>query len=157
MPAIDFDGKGENIMVMLLNRDQNDLKVYRVNPGSTVARQVYGERSDAWLSPSAYQMVDYGDNSFVIGSEKSGYRHLYEYDYNGNLLRTLTSGDWNVTAYYGRNPSTGAIYVQTTQNGAINRNIAVVERGKTTMLNPAAGTERAWFLSLIHISEPTRR
>lgn len=145
VPAIDFDGKGENIMVMLLNRDQNDLKVYRVNPGSTVARQVYAERSDAWLSPSAYQMVDYGDNSFVIGSEKSGYRHLYEYDYNGNLLRTLTSGDWNVTAYYGRNPSTGAIYVQTTQNGAINRNIAVVERGKTTMLNPSAGTERAWF------------
>jgi len=38
IPCMDFDGEGRNLMVMVLNRDQNDLKVYRVNPGSTVAR-----------------------------------------------------------------------------------------------------------------------
>lgn len=146
VPCMDFDGEGRNLMVMVLNRDQNDLKVYRVNPGSTVARQVYAERSDAWLSPSAYQMVDYGVKSFVIGSEKSGYRHLYEYDYNGNQLKAVTKGNWNVTDYYGQDPRTGIYYVQTTELGAINRNVAAVDRtGKVSLLNKVAGTEYAWF------------
>ncbi len=146
VPCMEFDGEGTNLMVMLLNRDQNSLKLYKVNPGSTVAHLVLSEKSEAWLSPSAYQMVRYYPKSFVIGSERSGYRHLYEYDYNGNMLRQLTKGDWNVTNYYGRDPKTGLHYVQTTQNGPINRNVASVDsKGNVNMLNKAEGTESASF------------
>lgn len=146
VPDFGFDGEGKQLMVTVLNRDQNNLRLYRVNPASTVARLVLTETSDAWLSPDAYQMRDYGKTSFIIGSERSGYRHLYEYDYNGNLLRSLTKGNWNVTNFYGRNPQTGIIYVQTTQNGAINRNVASVDRkGNVKMLNPQPGTENAFF------------
>lgn len=146
VPAFDFDGEGKNLMVMVLNRDQNDLQLYKVNPSSTVAHPVLSEKSDAWLSPAAYQMVRYGVKSFVIGSERSGYRHLYEYDYNGNCLRTLTKGEWNVTNYYGFDPRTRTHYIQTTQLGAINRNVASVDaKGVVTLLNKAEGTENAWF------------
>lgn len=146
IPSFEFDGDGKNLMVMTLNRDQNDLKLWRVNPGSTVSQCILEEKSTAWLSPSAYQMVDYGSNSFIIGSERSGWRHLYEYDYNGNLLRTLTKGEWNVTEYYGKNPKTGAHYIQTTQLGPINRNISqVTAKGDIRILNNVEGTETAWF------------
>lgn len=148
VPSMEFDGTGTNLMVMTLNRDQNYLKLYKVNPGSTVSKVIYTETSDAWLSPSAYQMGEYGAKSFYIGSEKSGYRHLYEYDYNGNCLRQITKGEWNVTNFYGCDPRTGTVYVQTTQLGPVNRNIAAVERtGKTTILNNTPGTENAWFSS----------
>ena len=148
VPSMEFDGTGTNLMVMTLNRDQNSLKLYKVNPGSTVSKVIYTETSDAWLSPSAYQMGEYGVKSFYIGSEKSGYRHLYEYDYNGNCLRQITKGEWNVTNFYGCDPRTGTVYVQTTQLGPVNRNIAAVERtGKTTILNNTPGTENAWFSS----------
>lgn len=148
VPSMEFDGTGTNLMVMTLNRDQNSLKLYKVNPGSTVSKVIYTETSDAWLSPSAYQMGEYGAKSFYIGSEKSGYRHLYEYDYNGNCLRQITKGEWNVTNFYGCDPRTGTVYVQTTQLGPVNRNIAAVERtGKTTILNNTPGTENAWFSS----------
>lgn len=146
VPAFDFDGAGHDLMVMVLNRDQTDLKIYKVNPGSTVAHLVYTDTSNAWLSPEAYQMVDYGEKTFVIGSERSGRRHLYEYDYSGNCLRAITKGDWNVTAYYGRNSKTGVYYVQTTQLGAVNRNVSSVDgKGNVTILNNVAGTENAWF------------
>lgn len=146
VPSMEFDGAGSNLMVMVLNRDQNNLQLYRVNPGSTVAHLVLTEKSDAWLSPAAYGMVSYDEKSFVIGSERSGYRHLYEYDYSGNLLRSVTSGNWNVTAYYGRNPKTGVAYIQTTQLGAINRNVASVDnKGNVKMLNAVEGTESAAF------------
>lgn len=146
VPAIDFDGEGVNLMVMLLNRDQNSLQLYKVNPGSTVAHLVLSEKSDAWLSPAAYQMVKYFPKSLVIGSERSGYRHLYEYDYSGNMIRQITKGDWNVTDYYGRDSRTGINYAQTTVKGAINRNVVSIDsKGAMTLLNDTEGTESASF------------
>ena len=146
VPMLSFDGEGKNLMAMLLNRDQNRLDLYKVNPGSTVASLVITEMSDAWLSPEAYKMVRYSINSYVIGSERSGWRHLYEYDYSGNLKRAITSGEWNVTAYYGRDARTGTDYIQTTMRGAVNRNVASVDsKGRITVLNDIDGTENAWF------------
>ena len=40
IPTFSFDGAGRDLMVMVLNRDQNDLRLYKVNPGSTVAHLV---------------------------------------------------------------------------------------------------------------------
>ena len=145
VPSMEFDGSGSNLMVMVLNRDQNHLDLYKVNPASTVANKILTETSPAWLSPEAYQMVRYYADSFVIASERTGYRHIYEYNYAGNLLRTLTSGEWNVTAYYGCDTKSGLHYVQTTQRGAINRNVAAVSRKGISILNDVDGTESASF------------
>lgn len=146
VPSMEFDGKGENLMVMVLNRDQNKLDLYKVNPGSTVSQLILTQTSKAWLAPDAYQMVDYGNDDFVIGSAESGYKHLYMYNYNGVLIKQLTSGEFNVTAYYGRDEKKGVHYIQTTSLGAINRNVAsVTNLGKLTLLHGEEGTENAWF------------
>lgn len=147
VPSLEFDELGKNLMVMVLNHDQNVLQLFKVNPGSTVAHLLLTEKSDTWLSPAAYQMVKYYSDSFVIASDRSGFRHLYEYDYNGNLRKQLTKGEWYVSDYYGRNKS-GIHFIQTTQNGPINRNVARVgSSGVTEMLNNEAGTETAYFSS----------
>lgn len=142
---IQFDGKGERLMVMKLNRDQNDLRVYSVNPASTVATQVYSEQSKAWIDNDVYQMVSYGNDSFVIASNRSGWTHLYEYSYNGRQLRQITSGDFNVTAYYGKS-AVGTHFVQTTTLGAVNRNVASVDaKGVLKLLHDTPGWESAAF------------
>ena len=41
------------------------------------------------------------DNSFIWTSEKDGYNHIYHYGKKGKLIRQVTEGDWEVTAYYG--------------------------------------------------------
>lgn len=145
VPSLEFDGSGSRLMAMILNRDQNKLALYSANPGSTVAKQIYTDSSSAWLDNDTYQMVSYEADGFVIASDRSGYRHLYKYDYSGALRRQLTKGDWNVTALYGKNGA-GEYFVQTTQLGAVNRNVARVGlKGDVTMLNPGEGTEAAWF------------
>ena len=146
VPSLEFAPSGA-LMAMVVNHDQNDLRLYSVNPGSTVARQIYTDHSSAWLSPGAYQMVEYGKQSFVIGSERSGYRHLYEYDYNGSLKRQLTKGDFNVTSYYGWDARNNTHYVQTTSLGAINRNVAAVTTSGLKLLHSIEGTESASFSS----------
>lgn len=145
VPGMEFGGAPDRLMVMVLNRDQNHLILYNVNPGSTIARPVYEDRSEAWLSPAAYQMTDFRPDAFVIGSERSGYRHLYEYSYTGNLQRTVTSGDYNVTALYGYDSRTKAYYLQCTKNGPLNRNVARADARGLTLLNPGEGTESARF------------
>lgn len=148
VPSMEYGGSPDRLMVMILNRDQNNLRLYAVNTGSTVARMILEEKSSAWLSPAAYQMVDYGKNGFVIGSDRSGYRHLYEYDYSGSLKRQITSGNYYVTAYYGQNPVTREYYFQTTQEGSTERNVAHSNaKGGVTMLHPGKGWESASFSS----------
>ena len=145
VPDIRFDGKGERLMVMRLNRNQNDLRIMSCNPSSTVATQVYAEKSSAWLSNDVYGMVHYGVDSFVIASQKSGWTHLYEYGYNGRQLRQITNGDFNVTAYYGKSAS-GVHYMQTTKLGAVNRNVASVDaKGVMRLLHDSPGWESCSF------------
>lgn len=146
VPSMEFDGSGDRLMVMIVNRDQNNLRLFSVNPASTVGKQIYSESSDAWLSPKAYQMVKYGKTSFVIASDRSGYRHLYQYDYNGNLKRQLTKGDFYVAEYYGCDERTGIHYMQTTSLGPINRNLASVDaKGIFKLMNKEEGTASARF------------
>ena len=145
IPSLEFDGRGEKLMVMVVNHDQNRLRLYVANPGSTVCKMILEETSAAWLNPEAYQMVDYASDSFIIGSERSGYRHLYKYDYSGNLQKQVTSGDFNVTAYYGSDSRLGRTYFQCTKLGAINRNVAYADKTGITLLANQPGWETASF------------
>ncbi|MDE5842407.1 MAG: DPP IV N-terminal domain-containing protein, partial [Muribaculaceae bacterium] len=146
IPSLEFDGLGKDLMVMILNRDQNHLELYKVNPASTVAHRILVQDSKAWLAPDSYQMVKYDATGFVIGSEASGYRHLYRYDYSGNMQRQITKGDFNVTDFYGYDAKRGLYYVQTTSLGAINRNVASVDnKGNLKLLHGQPGTESADF------------
>lgn len=148
VPSMEFVEGSNDLMVMILNRDQNHLDLYKVNVGSTVGKKIYSDTSSAWLAPQAYQMVEYSPTSFVIGSEKTGYLHLYEYDYSGNQLRAITSGDFNVTEYYGYDKKRKNYYFQCTKLGAANRNVGYVDsKGKMQLLNNVEGFESAKFNS----------
>ena len=146
IPSMEFGCSNDRLMVMVLNRDQNNLKLYSVNPASTVAKLIYTEESKAWLTPEAYQMVDYQENNFVLCSDRDGYRHLYLYDYNGNLIKQLTSGEFYVTSYYGYSSKTKEYFFQCTKLGAINRNVAKLNsKNVIELLHPEEGTESASF------------
>lgn len=145
IPSIEFSGDGSRLMVMILNRDQNSLKLFNVNPASTVARQILSEESSTWISPSVYQNTVYEQDNFVFCSERSGYKHLYIYDYNGTLKRTLTKGEFNVTKFYGRDTK-GVYYMQTTSLGPIYRSVVSVDvKGTIKNLTGNTGTSSASF------------
>lgn len=145
IPTIDFGADGTRLMVTVLNREQNKLQIFNVNPASTVATAIYTDTSDTWLSPKTYQMLNYGSTDFIVASEKSGRCHLYLYDYNGTQKRQLTKGDYNVTAYYGRDKK-GNHYMQTTSLGAIYRSVISVDsKGTSKILTGKTGTSSADF------------
>lgn len=145
IPSIKFGGDGNRLMVTVLNREQNLLKLYNVNPGSTVSKLVLTEESSTWISPDVYSNTYYNTNDFVFCSEKTGYKHLYVYDYNGTLKRTLTKGDFNVTKYYGSDKR-GMHYMQTTALSPICRSVVSVDpKGVIKNLTGTTGTSSASF------------
>ena len=148
IPNIRYSLDSDRLMVSTLNRTQNNLKIYAVNPRSTVSKLIYSETSESWINIDLSNKADYRENTFTILSDKSGFTHLYQYSNSGALMKQLTSGDWNVTDYYGYDEIKKVFYIQTTQHGALNRSIAKVDlKGIVTEISTTDGTYSASFSS----------
>ncbi len=147
IPRIAYAYRPERLMVTTLNRAQNRIEMYAVNPKSTVAKSVYvDEASTGWIDPSAWENTKFYPDFFMITSEQSGYNHVYQYSYSGARMRQVTSGDFDVTAYYGCEPVSGVHYFQSTVSGAVNRVVSRVDaKGKVTDLGDMRGVSSASF------------
>jgi len=149
---IAFAPKGNRLMVQRLNRHQNDLRIYAVDPATGSATQVYREQSTTWVDSEMAQQVEYCDDFFVIPSEQSGYMQLYQYDYDGHLLRQLTHDNHCIVSqFYGYDKRRKRFYYQSSC-GPLNRVVQWVdEQGQVTRLAPSAadgeGTASATFSS----------
>jgi len=145
IPRIAYGPTAEQLLVTTLNRDQNRMELYMVNPKSTVARSILVEESDAWISPLCYERLTLEPDGFVMFSERDGYSHLYRYSFTGSLLGQLTSGNYDVTDYYGMAPD-GSRYYQSAETGPLNRTVVKLDRkGRTTRLTPDRGWASADF------------
>lgn len=140
IPKIAYGPTADKLMVATLNRDQTRMELYCVNPKSTIAKSILVEKWNAWLDPMTYEDLHFLDNFFVVYSCRSGYQHLYTYNYNGVLQRQLTSGNYDVTAYYGYNAASDCHFYGSTSTGAINRVVSKVDaKGRVTNLTPENG------------------
>lgn len=145
IPRISYAGSAERLMIVTLNRAQNKMEIYAANPKSTVARSILTETSEKWIEPSSYEQLDWQDDGFVMQSPRDGYNHLYYYSYNGTLQKRLTSGEWNVTAYYGKDTS-GNHFFQSTSSGPLNRMVSKIDsKGRKTDLTANEGFSSASF------------
>lgn len=145
IPRIEFGYAPERLMVTTLNRAQNRMELFCVNPKSTVSKSVLVEQWKAWLDPATYENIRYSAQSFVVTSCRSGYKHLYEYSYSGAMIRQITKGDFDVEDYYGRNAA-GVHFYCSTASGPINRVVSSIDsKGKVTDLSPRNGYATASF------------
>lgn len=127
IPRICYGPDAETLVVATLNREQNHLEIYRVNPKSTVAKSIYTEDSKTWVDPVSYEDIYFGPDYFVINSWKSGYNQLYQYSYAGAEIRQITGGDCDVKAYYGAD-ALGNHYYQACSPTALDRVICKVDK-----------------------------
>jgi len=145
IPAIAYGPDRNTLITAALNRDQNRLEIFRINPGSTVAKSLLVEESKAWIEECTYTDIYTGASSFVISSSRSGFRHLYEYSYMGTQLRQLTSGNFDVTAYYGCDAA-GNHYYQAAAPDPTRRSVYRIDRkGAVSAITSEQGCASALF------------
>ena len=146
VPRIFATNDPERILVLTQNRHQDRLDIYAANPRSTECKLIVRDQVEPYITEEPYKNLQLFPGGFVLMSERSGYNHLYLYDLNGSLRRTLTSGNHVVKAFYGYDPQTGDCYYAANPEGpqyqAVYRTDA---KGKTTKLSQQRGTNSAIF------------
>ena len=145
MPRIKPTDDPMKIIVYTLNRHQDQLCLYAVNPRSTVAQLIIKESASKYVQESAMEEIRIVGNNILFPSDRSGYMNLYLYNMNGQLLRTI-GGDYDITAVYGYDAKTGDVYYQAAALGATDRQIFVSHKnGKIIRLTDSEGWNTAVF------------
>ncbi|MBO3115730.1 S9 family peptidase [Winogradskyella sp. DF17] len=146
IPRLKWTNKSNILSVQYMNRHQNELDLWFINTEKDTSELVLAETDKAYIDVT-FNLTFLKDNSFIWTSEKDGFNHIYHYDKSGNLVNQVTSGNWEVTNYYGFNEKDKTIYYQSTENGSINRDVYSIKlNGKNKKrLTKAEGTNSASF------------
>jgi len=146
IPRIKWMNHPEHLSVQTLNRHQNYLVLHRLDTSTMEVSILLEEKDDAYVDVTD-NLTFLPDDRFIWTSEKDGYNHIYLHDADGQEQYQLTSGPWEVTAYYGYDAKRGRIFYQSTEQASINRDIySVSDRGKRKRrLSMGDGTSRASF------------
>jgi dipeptidyl-peptidase-4 len=126
VPRIKWMNDANSLSVQTINRHQNHLKLHLVDTRTNTVSTLLEEKDKAYVDIHD-NLTFLADDSFIWTSEKDGWNHIYLYNSNGELMNQVTSGNWEVTRYYGYDQNEDKIYYQSTENGSINRGIYSVE------------------------------
>ena len=146
IPRIKWSNDANILVATTLNRHQNHLQLHKVNASTSRASLLFRETDKAYIDITD-NLTFLNDNSFIWTSENDGFNHIYHYDFSGKLINQITSGNWEVTNYYGFNSAKKTIYYQSVENGSTNRGVyAIGLDGKNKkLLSNAEGTNSASF------------
>jgi len=96
LPRVAWFPGSDFLAVQRQSRDQKTLELLKVDAASGESRVLLTETSDTWINLHNELVFLESRPEFIWKSERSGHAHLYLYGNEGDLIRPLTSGDWEV-------------------------------------------------------------
>lgn len=146
IPRIKSTNDADRIIVFTMNRHQDVLNLYAVNPRTTLSQLLIKEQGDKYVKEEAMEGITIGQNSILLPSDRDGYMHLYLYNMNGSLIRKIGDGNYDITSIYGYDETTGDVYYQAAGINSHDRQIFVSHKnGKTERLTDTNGWNKAIF------------
>lgn len=101
---------GNALWMQWMNRRQNNLIIYSVNPATGTKEVVYDEAQKTWVNWKSELHFLENNKGFIVLSDKTGWMHIYHYDMKGNLVKQITNGEWTVSRINSINEKKGVIY-----------------------------------------------
>ncbi|MGX7690316.1 S9 family peptidase [Flectobacillus sp. BAB-3569] len=126
IPRIRWTINTNVLSISRLNRYQNKMELIHADAFTGKTTTILIEESRTYVD-----VENFGDDltyladgkSFIMSSEKDGYKHLYQYDMLGREVRKITSGNWEVDNFYGIDESTNTLYFTSTEIASIERHL----------------------------------
>lgn len=133
IPRFQWTSSSNVLAFMIMNRLQNQMRILSFD----IAQQgklstLYEEQCDTYVDvPDTWQFITVGKGKkakemMLITSERDGYRHIYLYDMQGNLVKQVTSGEWEVCEVAGVDVKNSRLYYTSREHGAINKSLFVI-------------------------------
>ena len=157
IPRVVMTSDASRVAVYTLNRHQDCLRIYMVNPLTAECRLVIEEKTEKYVREEAMSAVCFTDHYILLPSDRSGYMHLYLYDLDGKLLRQVYDGSYEVSAVYGYDEKSGDTYYAShemidhtssimSKNGATEQHVWVAHKdGSRECLTKQSGWSTALF------------
>lgn len=128
---INWTNDSENLAIQTLNRHQNDLNINLTDAVTGESKVIFNEQNEKYVEVPTTDFLS-TKNQFIITSEMSGYNHLYLYDISGKMIKQITTGDWDVTDYYGVDEKNGMVYYQSAEISAMDRQVYAIKLNGTS-------------------------
>ena len=146
IPRIKFTDDANTLAVLTLNRHQNVMDIFAVNPLSGISKRIVREESDTYLNEQVYANIEFIGDHFILHSERSGYNQLYLYTTGGELVRPITEGNFEVKEFFGWDKKKNEFYYRSNEGSPLRDNIYKVNaKGKKTQLTKGDGSNSAVF------------
>ena len=142
---VTFSPDGD-VWYQVQDRRQTFLDLHRADPDTGESERILREESHAWvnvLGPPQFLQ----DGGFLWFSERTGFQHLYRYDRDGKLAKTLTDGRWEVRSLNAVNEEAGFAYVSGTYRSPIGADVlrVALDGSGVALLTEEPGSHRGSF------------
>lgn len=130
IPRIYWTSRENTLAVVWMNRAQNHMKLYLFDVQSGEKKMILEEQTDTWIDIfdffagelHLFYFPEEMDSFFWI-SDKTGYAHIYQYDFEGNLLNQSTHGEFDVVGIEAINAEKQTLYFLSCEVSPMERNL----------------------------------
>ena len=149
VPRVKWTKDPNSVCVFKMNRHQNFVQLFLVDARDGSSEVLLEERNKYYIDITDDLTFLEDGQHFIWTSEKSGFNHIYLHDMTGKEVAKITSGDYDVTSFYGVDESRELVYFQSAEISPLERHIYKVGLdGKNKQkLSKESGTNRAAFSS----------
>ena len=144
---MEWAASSEEVVIQRLNRHQSQLDLLLGDATTGVTSLLFSERDEAWLNANDDLTWVDGGRAFTWTSDRDGFTHVYLYDRTGRMLRQLTRGNWDVTAFHGVDERAQRIFFTAASESPLTRSVysAPLDGGDMTRIAGGRGTHSALF------------
>ncbi len=151
IPRIRWTQNSRQLCIFRMNRHQNKLELLLANAELGATKLLMEERNEWYIGEGHFDNLKFlkDGQHFLYSSEKDGNYHIYLYNMNGQLVRQLTKGRFDVTKLYGVDEKNQRLFYQAAASKPINREIYSIGLDGTNkkMLSSKDGWNSAQFSS----------
>ena len=143
---VDWTPDSSHVVFQVQDREQTWLDLILADPDDGSIDKLLRETTEAWVNVNG-PPIWLDDGTFLWVSERSGWRHLYRVDGEGELLGAVTTGEWEVRSVHGVDQTGGVVYFSGTERSPIGMDVYRIglDGSGLRRLSETPGTHSATF------------
>jgi dipeptidyl-peptidase 4 len=146
IPRIKWTADENVLCIFKMNRQQNKLDLMLCDANTGKSSVMLHEENKSFIEINDDLTFLANKTNFIWTSSSSGYNHIYLYKMDGTLDKQITSGNYDITEYYGYSPVAKTFYYQAAEVSPMERQIySMTMDGKKSVLSMPTGTNGANF------------
>ncbi len=99
---------GSSLIVQWMNRDQNNLKLYDMDPSNGAVKAIYDEKQPTWID--WIEGITWVSDGFLLVRDFDGWEQIYYHNNDGSLKKKLTAGNLWGTQILAANEKEKTVY-----------------------------------------------